>query len=82
MRGGMGTRVVAVRRKLAMPFRLLKGRDLALHAAAVTFYSGIAVVPVALLAIWITGLIAGVDRVRRLTGQPPLTSEPTRPRLP
>jgi membrane protein len=26
------------------------------------------VVPVALLAIWITGLIAGADRVRRLTG--------------
>jgi membrane protein len=68
MTRGMGTRVAAVRRKLAMPFRLLKGRDLALHAAAVTFYSGIAVVPVALLAIWITGLIAGADRVRRLTG--------------
>ncbi|AGZ45488.1 hypothetical protein AFR_36160 [Actinoplanes friuliensis DSM 7358] len=34
-----------------------------------TFYAGIAVVPVALLAIWITGLIAGPDRVRRLTGQ-------------
>jgi membrane protein len=50
------------------PFRLLQGRDVALHAAAVTFYGGIAVVPVALLAIWITGLIAGADRVRRLTG--------------
>ena len=51
-----------------MPFRPLRGRDLALHAAAVTFYGGIAVVPVALLAIWITGLVAGADRVRRLTG--------------
>jgi membrane protein len=50
-----------------MPFRLLKGRDLALHAAAVTFYGGIAVVPVALLAIWLTSLVAGADRVRRLT---------------
>lgn len=50
-----------------MPFRLLQGRDLALHAAAVTFYGGIAVVPVALLAIWLTGLVAGADRVRRLT---------------
>ncbi|WP_203824726.1 YhjD/YihY/BrkB family envelope integrity protein [Actinoplanes palleronii] len=50
-------------------FRLLRGRDLALHAAAVTFYSGIAVVPVALLAIWLTGLVAGADRVRRLTGR-------------
>src|SRR3982750_4296871 len=64
----MGTLVADVRRKLAVPFRLLRGRDLALHAAAVTFYAGIAVVPVALLAIWITGLIAGADRVRRLTG--------------
>src|SRR5690242_15225068 len=50
-------------------FRMLRGRDLALHAAAVTFYSGIAVVPVALLAIWLTGLVAGADRVRRLTGR-------------
>jgi membrane protein len=55
--------------RLSAPFRLLRGRDLSLHAAAVTFYAGIAVVPVALLAIWITGLIAGADRVRRLTGQ-------------
>ncbi|MBM2617635.1 YihY/virulence factor BrkB family protein [Actinoplanes sp. LDG1-06] len=53
---------------LARPFRSLQGRDLALHAAAVTFYAGIAVVPIALLAIWITGWIAGADRVRRLTG--------------
>jgi membrane protein len=58
-----------MRRLLAVPFRPLNGRDVALHAAAVTFYGGIAVVPVALLAIWITGLVAGADRVRRLTGQ-------------
>jgi membrane protein len=58
-----------VRRLFAVPFRPLQGRDVALHAAAVTFYGGIAVVPVALLAIWTTGLIAGADRVRRLTGQ-------------
>lgn len=58
-----------MRRLFAVPFRPLKGRDVALHAAAVTFYGGIAVVPVALLAIWITGLVAGADRVRRLTGQ-------------
>ncbi|MGX6607257.1 YhjD/YihY/BrkB family envelope integrity protein [Micromonosporaceae bacterium Da 78-11] len=57
-----------IRRTVASPFRPLQGRDVALHAAAVTFYAGIAVVPVALLAIWITGLIAGADRVRRLTG--------------
>ena len=59
--------VRAARRFAAMPFRLLRGRDLALHAAAVTFYGGIAVVPVALLAIWLTGLVAGAARVRRLT---------------
>ncbi|GAA2861996.1 hypothetical protein Acy02nite_54310 [Actinoplanes cyaneus] len=54
---------------VAAVLRPLRGRDLALHAAAVTFYSGIAVVPVALLAIWLTGLVAGADRVRRLTGR-------------
>lgn len=48
--------------------RTLQGRDLALHSAAITFYAGIAVVPVALLAIWLTGLTVGGDRVRRLTG--------------
>jgi membrane protein len=57
-----------VLRLLAAPFRPLRGRDLALHAAAITFYAGVAVVPVALLAVWITGLIVGADRVRRLTG--------------
>jgi membrane protein len=57
-----------VRRGIAMPLRPLRGRDLALHAAAVTFYAGIAVVPVALLAIWVTGWLAGAERVRRLTG--------------
>jgi membrane protein len=40
----------------------------ALRAAAVTFYGGIAVVPIALLAIWVTGRVAGAARVRRLTG--------------
>jgi membrane protein len=57
-----------MRRWLRTAFRPLRGRDVALHAAAVTFYAGIAVVPVALLAIWITGRIAGADRIRRLTG--------------
>lgn len=54
---------------VSAPFRPLRGRDLALHAAAVTFYAGIAVVPVALLAVWITGLAAGTQRVRDLTGR-------------
>ena len=57
-----------LRRRVAAPFRPLRGRDLALHAAAVTFYAGIAVVPAALLGVWITGLVIGADRVRRLTG--------------
>ncbi|MFI5491085.1 YhjD/YihY/BrkB family envelope integrity protein [Actinoplanes sp. NPDC051859] len=57
-----------LRRTFTAPFHSLRGRDLALHAAAVTFYAGIAVVPVALLAVWITGLVAGPGRVRRLTG--------------
>jgi membrane protein len=56
------------RNALGVPFRPLQGRDVALHAAAVTFYAGIAVVPIALLAVWITGLIVGAGRVRRLTG--------------
>lgn len=64
----MRRRAAKFRRTVTAPFRLLQGRDVSLHAAAVTFYAGIAVVPVALLAIWITGLIAGADRVRRLTG--------------
>jgi membrane protein len=58
----------SLRRGAAAVFRPLRGRDVALRAAAVTFYAGIAVVPIALLAIWITGLVAGADRVRRLTG--------------
>jgi membrane protein len=49
-------------------FGLLRGRDVALRAAAVTFYGGIAVVPIALLGIWLTGLVVGAGRVRRLTG--------------
>ena len=64
----MRGRVARVRRVLGTPFRPLRGYDVALHAAAVTFYGGIAVVPIALLAIWIAGRMAGTDRVRRLTG--------------
>jgi membrane protein len=46
----------------------LRGRDLALHAAATTFYGAIAVVPVALLTIRLAALLAGQDRVSRLAG--------------
>jgi membrane protein len=65
----MRARLKRARRVLTLPFRPLKGRDVSLHAAAVTFYGGIAVVPASLLAVWITGLIVGADRVRRLTGR-------------
>jgi len=45
----------------------LRGKDLALHAAAVTFYGGVAVVPAGLLAIRLAGLLAGAGWVRRVT---------------
>jgi membrane protein len=59
--------VEGLRRVIRAAFGPLRGRDLSLHAAAITFYGAIAVVPVALLAIWLTSLVAGADRVRRLT---------------
>jgi membrane protein len=46
--------------------RRLRGRDISFHAAAVTFYGAIAVVPVVLLATWLAGLIGGSGQVRRL----------------
>jgi membrane protein len=50
--------------------RSLRGRDLPLHAAAVTFYGGIAVVPAVVLAIRLTALFVGADRVEELTAAP------------
>lgn len=50
--------------------RSLRGRDLPLHAAAVTFYGGIAVVPAVVVAIRLTALIVGADRVAELTTAP------------
>ncbi|GIJ77034.1 membrane protein [Micromonospora phaseoli] len=63
----MGNAWQRTRRITRAAFRPLRGRDLSLHAAAITFYGAIAVVPMALLAIWLTALLAGADRVRRLT---------------
>ncbi|KXK59162.1 ribonuclease BN [Micromonospora rosaria] len=63
----MGSGWQRARRITRAAFRPVRGRDLSLHAAAITFYGGIAVVPVALLAIWLTALLAGGERVRRLT---------------
>jgi membrane protein len=41
----------------------LRGRDLSLHAAAVTFYGAVALVPVGLLTIRLAALLGGADRV-------------------
>jgi membrane protein len=60
----------AVWRLIRLTGRSLRGRDLALHAAAVTFYAGVAVVPVALLTTWLAGLFGGAQRVRRLAAYP------------
>ena len=72
----MGRRWQGARRVVRAAFRPVRGRDLSLHAAAITFYGAIAVVPVALLAIWLSGLIAGDDQVRRLTSYA-ITTLPT-----
>lgn len=41
----------------------LRGLDLPLHSAAVTFYGGVALVPVGLLTIRFAALLGGADRV-------------------
>jgi membrane protein len=41
----------------------LRGKDLALHAAGVTFYAAIAMVPMLLVAGWMATLLAGTDQV-------------------
>ncbi|MEU7871969.1 YhjD/YihY/BrkB family envelope integrity protein [Dactylosporangium sp. NPDC049140] len=57
--------------------RFFRGRDLNLHAAAVTFYSGIAVVPVALLVLRLAAALVGVGRVKHLA-EPVLAAMPER----
>ncbi len=47
--------------------RRLRGRDLALIAAGLTFYAGIAVVPLLLVAVRLTGWLTGPDRVSELS---------------
>ncbi|RBY82799.1 YhjD/YihY/BrkB family envelope integrity protein [Blastococcus sp. TF02A-26] len=47
--------------------RRLQGRDLALIGAGLTFYAGIAVVPLLLVAVRLTGWLVGTDEVSRLT---------------
>ncbi|WP_433085206.1 YhjD/YihY/BrkB family envelope integrity protein [Dactylosporangium sp. CA-052675] len=57
--------------------RFFQGRDLNLHAAAVTFYAGIAVVPVALLVLRLAAAVAGPGRVRHLA-EPVIAAMPER----
>jgi membrane protein len=57
--------------------RFFRGRDINLHAAAVTFYAGIAVVPVALLVRRRAAAVASPGEVRRLAG-PVLAAMPER----
>jgi membrane protein len=49
--------------------RLLRGRDLALIAAGLTFYAGIAVVPLFLVAFCLTALVTSPDEVGRLAAR-------------
>ena len=47
--------------------RSLRGHDVALYAAGVTFYAGIALVPTVLVAVWLAGRLVGADRVTELS---------------
>jgi membrane protein len=49
--------------------RRLEGRDLALIAAGLTFYAGIAVVPTLVLAFGLTARLTSPDRVEELAGR-------------
>lgn len=46
--------------------RSLKGHDLALYSAGVTFYAGIALVPSVLVAVWLSAQLVGDDRMVEL----------------
>lgn len=46
--------------------RSLRGHDVALHAAGVTFYAGIAVVPALLVTIWLSAKLVGETRMIEL----------------
>ena len=58
-----------VRQLVRLVLRSVRGRDLPLHAAAVTFYGGIAVVPVGLLTLRVAALLAGTERVAATTAR-------------
>ena len=46
----------------------LRGHDVTLYAAGLTFYGAIALLPTTLVALWLARLLLGADRVRRLGG--------------
>lgn len=48
--------------------RSSRGHDLPLYAAGITFYAGVALVPLLLVGLWLAGQIAGDDTVRHLAG--------------
>lgn len=50
-------------RLLRETMRSLKGHDIALYAAGVTFYAGIALVPSVLVAVWLSAQLVGDDRM-------------------
>ncbi|MEV4514288.1 YhjD/YihY/BrkB family envelope integrity protein [Dactylosporangium sp. NPDC049525] len=64
-------------RLVQVVLRFFHGRDLNLHAGAVTFYGAVAVVPVALLTVKLAGLIAGAGRIHDLAG-PVIAAMPDR----
>lgn len=49
--------------------RSVRGHDLALYAAGVTFYAAIGVVPLLLITVWLAGLAVGHDQVRELADE-------------
>ncbi|MGC9669509.1 YhjD/YihY/BrkB family envelope integrity protein [Planosporangium sp. 12N6] len=65
----MGTLRAVPRRLIGRVVGALRGRDLALHAAATTFYGGIAVVPVSLLTLRLAAAIVGTDRLAARAGR-------------
>lgn len=67
--GWAATARAAAPELLAGVRRRLKGRDLALIAAGLTFYSGIAVVPLLVLAFGLTARLTSPRRVEELGGR-------------
>ena len=46
----------------------IRGHDLTLMTAGLTFYAAIAVVPLMLMAVWLASLLVGIDTVMNLSG--------------